>query len=534
MNSKKIAFISCVNDDATYKECLRFIDALEIPEGYSIEKIAIKNARSITSGYNEGMKKTDAKYKIYIHQDTYIINRKILFDILEIFKDDNVGLIGAAGALTIPPNGMWWNSLDTEGSIYHNPNGNGMEIYGKNIGVDKVINVQAIDGLIMITQKDVKWREDLFDGWHFYDVSQSVEFLKLGYEIKVIKKVEPWIIHDCGTIWVNNDDIYNKYRAIFLKEYSDFLFPLVSIIITAYNRPKYFIEALESAINQSYIKKEIVIIDNSTNDEVMKVMDNYKNYDYIRYYKNEKELKVIENFNKGIKLAKSNYVTLLMDDDILYEDKLTEMMKYFIGDNNISLVTSKRTCIDRNGSVIRDRSETTRITLDPIYLNDKFVKEYYEVNLLNLIGETSVPIFRKDLLKGSFGEYRGRSYEVISDFVTWISLLEKGRGVYIEQPLSYFRNYPDQDQRKVYTKAKGIIEIIFLLETFLIEEKNVMTKGIFEKVINNMIVYKKIVKENNLDLDERLFNEIIENLEKIQIDIKLPSIDPIIKKIKLI
>ena len=48
MNSKKIAFISCVNDDATYKECLRFIDALEIPEGYSIEKIAIKNARSIS------------------------------------------------------------------------------------------------------------------------------------------------------------------------------------------------------------------------------------------------------------------------------------------------------------------------------------------------------------------------------------------------------------------------------------------------------------------------------------------------------
>ena len=534
MNSKKIAFISCVNDDVTYNECLRFIDALEIPEGYSIEKIAIKNARSITSGYNEGMKKTDAKYKIYIHQDTYIINRKILFDILEVFKDDNVGLIGAAGALSIPPNGMWWNSLDTEGSLYHNPNGDQLEICGSKTDVDKVIDVKAIDGLIMITQKDVEWREDIFDGWHFYDVSQCVEFLKLDYKIKVIKKVEPWIIHDCGTIWVNHDDIYNKYRERFLKEYSDFLFPLVSIIITAYNRPKYFIEALESAINQSYINKEIVIIDNSTNDEVMKVMDNYKNHDYIRYYKNEKELKVIENFNKGIKLAKSNYVTLLMDDDILYEDKLTEMMKYFIGDNNISLVTSKRTCIDRNGSLIRDRQETSRITLDPIYLNDKFVKQYYELSLFNFLGETTVPIFRKDLLEGSFGEYRGKTYEVISDFVTWISLLEKGKGVYIEEPLSYFRNHPDQDQRKVDTKAKGLIEIILLAESFFIEGKNIMTKETFGKIINAIIEYKIIIKENNFNLDERLFNKIIEDLGKIQLDIKLQSLDQVIKKIKLI
>ncbi len=40
--------------------------------------------------------------------------------------------------------------------------------------------VRVIDGLIMVTQYDLPWREDLFLGWHFYDVSQCLEFLKLA------------------------------------------------------------------------------------------------------------------------------------------------------------------------------------------------------------------------------------------------------------------------------------------------------------------------------------------------------------------
>lgn len=42
------------------------------------------------------------------------------------------------------------------------------------------IKVSAIDGLFMATQYDIKWREDLLDGFHFYDVSQCFEFAQQG------------------------------------------------------------------------------------------------------------------------------------------------------------------------------------------------------------------------------------------------------------------------------------------------------------------------------------------------------------------
>ena len=50
--------------------------------------------------------------------------------------------------------------------------------------------VEAVDGLFIATQYDVKWREDIFDGWDFYDISQSEEFHRAGYKVVV-----PYINH---------------------------------------------------------------------------------------------------------------------------------------------------------------------------------------------------------------------------------------------------------------------------------------------------------------------------------------------------
>ena len=58
------------------------------------------------------------------------------------------------------------------------------------------IEVQAIDGMLMVTKDDVPWREDLFDGWDFYDSSQSFEFTRRGYKIVVPEQKKPWCAHE--------------------------------------------------------------------------------------------------------------------------------------------------------------------------------------------------------------------------------------------------------------------------------------------------------------------------------------------------
>ena len=72
----------------------------------------------MTSGYNSAMTETDARYKIYMHQDVYIINKYFLLNIIDIFnKDDSIGMIGMIGSIHIPPSAVMWLGMIEKGDV---------------------------------------------------------------------------------------------------------------------------------------------------------------------------------------------------------------------------------------------------------------------------------------------------------------------------------------------------------------------------------------------------------------------------------
>jgi hypothetical protein len=127
-----------------------------------------------------------------------------------------VGVLGARGLPSI----LGWPSQLTYGSLYHTMDKLHMDIVLFNSVINDYEKVLAVDGFIMATQYDIDWREDLFKGWHFYDISQSLEFKKAGYEVGVVKQKTPWVIHDCGPLSTAG---YEESRQIFLYTYKDFL-----------------------------------------------------------------------------------------------------------------------------------------------------------------------------------------------------------------------------------------------------------------------------------------------------------------------
>ena len=74
-DDKKICFIICANNEMFLEESIFYISQLDIPEGYSIDVISIAEAVSMAAGYNEGMQASDAKYKVYLHQDVFIFSQ---------------------------------------------------------------------------------------------------------------------------------------------------------------------------------------------------------------------------------------------------------------------------------------------------------------------------------------------------------------------------------------------------------------------------------------------------------------------------
>lgn len=225
MNDKKFAFIQCSNNEMLLEESRCYLSRLIIPEGYEVEVITITEAKYMSSAYNEAIACCDAKYKIYMHQDVFIVNRNFLSDILTIFNsDEKIGMIGMIGYPTVSPCGIMWTEK-RYGAVpmygvakcrYKQ-----MDFSGYSYNVKKELNDCAIiDGLCMITQYDIPWDED-FSAWDFYDASHSIDMLEAGYRVVVPTQTIPWFIHDDGGILSLFH--YNESRKLFMKKHVKYI-----------------------------------------------------------------------------------------------------------------------------------------------------------------------------------------------------------------------------------------------------------------------------------------------------------------------
>lgn len=201
--TEKIAFIIPVDDEELFAEAEFYIRHLQVPQGMSVEVLPIRGASSMTAAYNDGMRRTNARYKVYIHQDVMLLNPYLIYELCEIFANSDVGLVGVAGVEKMPESGMWWDN-DGHGDY-------------RNLYQDSVLNrghtlhnhfeelyrqVEVVDGAFMATQYDIPWRDDIFRGWHFYDISQCMEFGRQGYQVVVAG--QPY------GVWCLHEQKYNK------------------------------------------------------------------------------------------------------------------------------------------------------------------------------------------------------------------------------------------------------------------------------------------------------------------------------------
>lgn len=217
MNDHEISIILCTNDPLYLAEAQKYIRRLTVPDGFSVALLPVEGAPSMCAGYNAAMRQSDAKYKIYMHQDTMILNRHFLENIVELFRaHPQAGMIGMVGPVKLSSNAIMWKTGQNELGALYAPSD---EPYVHERVSDgwATARVACADGFLIATQADVPWREDLFDGWDFYDASQGMEFNRHGYEILVPEQKCPWCLHDDGRIL--NLYRYAHYRRIFLEEY---------------------------------------------------------------------------------------------------------------------------------------------------------------------------------------------------------------------------------------------------------------------------------------------------------------------------
>lgn len=100
--------------------------------------------------------------------------------------------------------------------------------------------------------------------------------------------------------------------------------PLVSIIIPAYNAANHIAETIQSAINQTWTNKEIIVIDDGSTDETLKIIKSFDNQVLKVFQQGNKGAAATRN--KGLSEAKGEFIQFLDADDILSADKIEKQV----------------------------------------------------------------------------------------------------------------------------------------------------------------------------------------------------------------
>ncbi len=116
---------------------------------------------------------------------------------------------------------------------------------------------------------------------------------------------------------------------------------LVSVVMSVYNDELTIEKSIESIINQTYKELELLILDDASSDESLKVINKYKNkYKFIKVFKNEKNKGLTYSLNKLIKDSEGEYIARQDSDDESMPNRIMEQITA-VEKNNLDFCSSR-------------------------------------------------------------------------------------------------------------------------------------------------------------------------------------------------
>ncbi len=102
--------------------------------------------------------------------------------------------------------------------------------------------------------------------------------------------------------------------------------PLFSLITVVLNNDKFLEETIKSVLKQSYKNFEYIIIDGGSKDKSLDIIKKYASK--IDYWISERDKGIYDAFNKGMSLAKGDFIGIINSDDIYTKNSLKIISKY--------------------------------------------------------------------------------------------------------------------------------------------------------------------------------------------------------------
>jgi glycosyltransferase involved in cell wall biosynthesis len=206
------------------------------------------------------------------------------------------------------------------------------------------------------------------------------------------------------------------------------MMPFFTIIITTYNRANLLEHTLKSLTNQTFTNFELIVIDNYSTDDTLKVIKQFNNLN-LKFFQLENNGIISISRNFAISKSSSEWIAFLDSDDLWSENKLQKCFDLINKSNNKIYLIYHGMNFIKNDQIFGKLK--TRKLSNPIF-NDLLVKG-------NTIVFSSV-VVKKDLLLKVNGFSCSKSMITTADYNTWLKIAQCGyEFTYLPKSLGSYR-----------------------------------------------------------------------------------------------
>jgi glycosyltransferase involved in cell wall biosynthesis len=234
--------------------------------------------------------------------------------------------------------------------------------------------------------------------------------------------------------------------------------PLVSVIIPCYNQAHYLANAIETTLESSYSNLEIIVINDGSKDNILEIMDKYRDNPKIRLH-NQENTGLSKARNKGIELARGELLQFLDSDDWLHPHKIEKQVK-ILGENlDIDLVYCDDYMVYNETELSERYSVNTRCygpkeqdIFDSLWLQNIFV--------------VHAALVRIEWVKKANGF--SPEHSNLADWEFWLRLSAMGcKALFLNERLVYYRQHSasmsrdENDMLNSIYKVRAEIALLF-------------------------------------------------------------------------
>ncbi len=243
----------------------------------------------------------------------------------------------------------------------------------------------------------------------------------------------------------------------------------ISVAMAVYNGDKYLREQLDSIYTQSLVPDEIIVVDDDSQDDSVKILEEYHQRYGLKYYVNNCNLGINKNFEKAISLCSGDYIALSDQDDVWLPHKIETSLNHLkeMENNQPSLVSSASTVVNEHLQFKwhHIRSKDTDLYIDTflnhlsqgctMMMNRSLIPyilplpPFEEIAFDNYIGLTAALVGNKLYISNPLLYYRSHATNV-SD------LKERKYSIFQRFKIKYGNRYPGLIQDKRFNALKVV------------------------------------------------------------------------------